>query len=42
MMLMYTVGNAMEMTASLQKIPVELHSVRDYANAVLQKETVTV
>src|SRR5688572_3818194 len=42
MMLMYTVGNAMEMTASLQKVPVELHSIRDYANRVLQKETVTV
>ena len=42
MMLMYTVGNAMEMTASRQKIPVELHSVADYANAVLQKEEAVV
>jgi uncharacterized protein YbjT (DUF2867 family) len=42
MMLMYTMGNAMEMTDSLQKIPVELHSVRDYANTVMQKEAVTV
>jgi len=42
MMLMYTVGNAMEMTASLQKIPLELHSVRDYANTVMQKEALTV
>ena len=38
MMLMYTVGNAMDMTASLHKIPVELHSIKDYANAVLQKK----
>ena len=42
MMLMYTVGNAMEMTASLQKIPLELHSVRDYANTVMQKEALPV
>lgn len=42
MMLMYTAGNAMEMTASLQKIPVELHSVGDYANTVLQKEEAVV
>ena len=37
MMLMYTVGNAMDMTASLQKIPVELHSIKEYANTVLHK-----
>jgi uncharacterized protein YbjT (DUF2867 family) len=39
LMIFYANGDAMDMKPVLEKIPVKLHSVRDYANAVLQKET---
>ena len=41
-MIFYANGDAIDMEATLKKIPVQLHSIQDYANAVLQKEAVTV
>ena len=37
-MIFYANGDAIEMKPVLEKIPVQLHSIRDYANAVLKKE----
>ena len=37
-MIFYANGDAMDMKPILEKIPVKLHSVKDYANAVLKKE----
>jgi len=41
LMIFYANGDLMNMRPVLEKIPVQLHSVRDYANAVLQKAAVT-
>jgi uncharacterized protein YbjT (DUF2867 family) len=38
LMIFYANGDAMDMKPVLDKIPVKLHSVKDYAKAVLQKE----
>ena len=37
-MIFYANGDAIDMEATLKKIPVQLHSIQDYANAVLKKE----
>jgi hypothetical protein len=38
LMLFYANGDAIDMEPTLKKIPVKLHSIQDYANAVLKKE----
>src|SRR4030095_1236188 len=38
LMIFYANGDAMDMKPVLEKIPVKLHSVKDYAKAVLKKE----
>ena len=38
LMLFYANGDAMDMKPVLEKIPVKMHSVKDYAKAVLNKE----
>ena len=38
LMIFYANGDAIDMKPVLEKIPVKLHSVKDYANAVLRKE----
>ena len=37
-MIFYANGDAIDMKPVLEKIPVKLHSVKDYAKAVLKKE----
>jgi uncharacterized protein YbjT (DUF2867 family) len=37
LMIFYANGDAMDMKPLLEKIPIELHTVKDYANVVLQK-----
>ena len=37
-MIFYANGDAIDMEPALKKIPVQLHSIQDYANAVLKKE----
>lgn len=37
-MIFYANGDAMDMKPVLEKIPVKLHSIKDYANAVLKRE----
>ncbi len=39
-MIFYANGDAMDMRPVLEKIPVKLHSIKDYANTVLRKETI--
>lgn len=39
LMIFYANGDAIDMKPVLEKLPVKLHSISDYANAVLQKET---
>lgn len=39
LMIFYANGDAMDMKPVLEKMPVKLHSVKDYANTVLQKES---
>ncbi|HJS55662.1 MAG TPA: SDR family oxidoreductase [Chitinophagaceae bacterium] len=38
LMIFYANGDAIDMEPALKKIPVQLHSIHDYANAVLKKE----
>ena len=38
LMLFYANGDAIDIVPTLKKIPVQLHSIQDYANAMLQKE----
>ena len=38
LMIFYANGDAIDMEPTLKKIPVQLHSIQDYANAVLKKE----
>ena len=38
LMIFYANGDAMDMKPVLEKIPLKLHSITDYANAVLRKE----
>jgi len=38
LMIFYANGDAIDMQPTLKKIPVQLHSVQDYANKVLKKE----
>jgi len=38
LMIFYANGDAIDMEPTLKKIPVKLHSIQDYANAVLKKE----
>jgi hypothetical protein len=38
LMIFYANGDAIDMEPALKKIPVKLHSIHDYANAVLKKE----
>jgi uncharacterized protein YbjT (DUF2867 family) len=42
LMIFYANGDAMDMKPVLEKIPVKLHSVKDYAKAVLKKEEAVV
>lgn len=41
-MIFYANGDAIDMKPVLEKIPVQLHSVKDYANAVMKKEAMPV
>ena len=42
LMTFYANGDAMDMKPTLKKIPVKLHSIQDYANAVLKRKAETV
>ena len=39
LMIFYANGDAIDMEPALKKIPVKLHSIQDYANAVLQERS---
>ena len=41
LMIFYANGDSIDMKHALKKIPVQLHSIKDYANAVMKREVVT-